>query len=65
MLDILDFFPTNLSENLLLDDKILLLLENIFYELIFAREEAWVMGKYRGDIILLIDVVLDKILKYF
>jgi len=65
MLDIIAFFPKAESERLILDEKISLLLENCFYELVFAREEAWVMGKYRGDIILLIDVVLDRILEYF
>lgn len=65
LLDILKFFPKTENEKLLLDDRINLIMENLFYELIFAREEAWVMGKYRGDIILISDVVLSRFTEFF
>ncbi|KAL4460610.1 hypothetical protein ABPG72_016682 [Tetrahymena utriculariae] len=65
IIDILNFFPAFEVESIYQDEKINIMLENILYELIFAREEAWVMGKYRGDIILLIDVVLERIVQFF
>ncbi|EAR84186.1 hypothetical protein TTHERM_00721170 (macronuclear) [Tetrahymena thermophila SB210] len=65
IIDILNFFPTFEVESIYQDEKINIMLENILYELIFAREEAWVMGKYRGDIILLIDAVLERIVQFF
>ncbi|EGR31029.1 hypothetical protein IMG5_119020, partial [Ichthyophthirius multifiliis] len=40
-------------------------MENLMYELIFAREESWVMGKYRADLFLLIDAVLQNFVKFF
>lgn len=64
-LDIIQYFPSAERDRLLLDDKLNLLMENLFYELIFAREEAWVMGKFRADLILLIDVVLESFVNFF
>jgi hypothetical protein len=40
-------------------------MENLMYELIFAREESWVMGKFRADLFLLIDAVLVNFINFF
>ena len=58
VLNIIVYFRKEEKEKLFCDEKVNIIMENLFYELIFAREEAWIMGKYRGEIFLIIDCLL-------
>lgn len=55
----------NFSHHIYLNDKLFTFLENIFYEIVSARNESWQMGPYRGEMIILIDKIIDIFLKYF
>ena len=56
----LDYQPT-----IFLDVELFIYLENVFYEIVLARTEAWQMGPYRQDMIIILDDIIDKYLKYF
>jgi hypothetical protein len=56
--NIVEFFKSQ-NYTIYLNEALNKYLENIFYEVIFAREEAWIMNEFRPELMVLIDSILE------